>query len=136
MKKLIAIASILLVQILAVQSAWAYLLPISGYSAGANLFINTDTIVRNPPIVTLTYVVSFDEAQSYGSTTYLSKATEVRLDCSAMTIFAIAETYYSKPNLHGRKLGRFPLSGQESTYPEPDSWVSNLVKTGCMPRRY
>ena len=136
MKKLLVVSFVLMTQILAVQPVWAYLLPISGYPTGGSLFINTDTIVRNPPKVTLTYVVSFDQAQRYGSTTYLSKATEVSLDCNAMTILAIADTYYSETNQHGRVLGRFPLGGQESTFPEPDSWVANLVKTGCLPRRY
>ncbi len=136
MKKLLAFGVSLLAQLLLVQSAWAYLLPVSGYTDEGNLYIDTNTIIRTPPTVTFTYVESFNQCKSYGAISYLSKATNIRLDCNAKRLFALSESYYSGPNLHGKLLGNFQLNDQFGSSPSGDNWPANLLKIGCMPRRY
>ena len=136
MKKFLAIALLMTLQVGQIQSAWAYLLPVSGYPDGASLYIDTDTIVRAPPTVNLSYVVSFDQPQSYGSATYLSKATAVKIDCTSKLIFAVTATYYSEANLQGKMLGKYPLNDISGNLPAEGSWDANLVRLGCLPRRY
>ena len=136
MKNLLAFGSSLLAQLFLSQTVWAYLLPVSGYTNDGSLYIDTNTIVRTPPTVTLTYVESFDQVKRYGSISYLSKATNIRLDCNAKRLFALSESYYSEPNLQGNILGNFPLNDQFGSSPSGDNWPANLLKLGCLPRRY
>ena len=136
MKRFWAIALLMIFQLGQIQSAWAYLLPVSGYPDGASLYIDTDTIVRTPPTVNLSYVISFEKPQSYGSATYLSKATAVKIDCTSKLIFALTTTYYSEANLQGKILGKYPLNDTSGNLPVEGSWGGNLVQLGCLPRRY
>jgi len=71
-----------------------------------------------------------------GSTTYLSKATSVKIDCTSKLIFALATTYYSEQNLQGKMLGKYPLNDTSGNLPVGGSWGANLVNLGCLPRRY
>ena len=134
MKKLFAAFCILNIQLLCVQPACAYLLPVPAYSADGSLYLETDSIIRNGSSVGLTFVESFNQPRSYGSLSYLSKASDILLDCSAGRIFAVAERFYSDSNLQGSILGSFPLYDQFGSTPVVDSWSANLLNLGCATR--
>jgi hypothetical protein len=136
MKKFPAFSFLLVVLLVQTQLSWAYLLPVAGYQDGAHLYIDTDTIVRNPPLVNLSYVVSFDQPQSYGAIDYSSSATAIKIDCNNKMIFAISVVYYSDINLQGEMLGRYLLNDSSGNLPVDGSWDRNLANIACLPRRY
>jgi hypothetical protein len=134
MKKIFAVSCILGIQLLCMQPACAYLLPVPAYSAEGSLYLETDSIVRKGSSVALTFIESFNQPKSYGSLSYLSKATDIILDCSAGRIFAVAERFYSDPNLQGSILGNFALYDQFGSTPVADSWNAYLLNMGCATR--
>lgn len=136
MKSLFAAIVVVISQLLSAQLAYAYLLPVSGYEDEGRLYIDTDSIQRGGRYVTLSYVESFNQPKSYGSLSYLSKATNIRLDCAGKRVFALGESFYSEPNLSGRMLGQFALNDQTGSVVEDGSWVAEILRLGCSPRRY
>ena len=131
MQRLFAILFFLITQVVFAQTAWAYLMPVAGYGAEGSLYLETDSIVRNGPSVTLTFIESLNQPRRYGSSSYLSKATDIRLDCSTRRLFALAERFYSEANLQGVMLGGFPLNDPFGSSPVDGSWDANLLKLGC-----
>ncbi|OWF65513.1 hypothetical protein B6A14_06875 [Polynucleobacter hirudinilacicola] len=131
MNKILAGLLILIYQVLGIQNAHAYLQAVPGYVGDGSLYLETYSIVRNGSSASLMYVENFNQPQAYGSKTYLSKATEVRLDCSGKRIFALAEAFYSQADLQGSLLGRFPLRDEFGSTPAPGSWNDNLLNLGC-----
>lgn len=136
MQRIFKILFILVAHLAFTTQSWAYLLPVAGYGDEGSLYLETDSIVRNGRTVTLTFVESFNQARDYGSSSYLSKATDIRLDCSNGRLFALAEHFYSEANLQGNMLGAFPLYDQFGSTPVEGSWDANLLNLGCAPRRY
>ena len=136
MQRLLKILFILITQVASIGLSWAYLLPVTGYGDEGSLYLETDSIVRNGPTVTLTFVESFNQPRQFGSSSYLSKATDIRLDCANGRLFARAERFYSEANLQGNMLGAFPLYDQFGSTPVEGSWDANLLNLGCAPRSY
>ena len=131
MNKILAGLFILVIQVLGVQTAHAYLQPVPGYVGDGSLFLETASVVRNGNNVTLIYVENFNQAQAYSSKTYWSKATEIGLDCTNNRVFAIGEGFYSQPGMQGTMVGRFPLRDEFGSTPAPGSWNANLLNIGC-----
>jgi hypothetical protein len=136
MQRLFKAPFILITQLAFIQLSWAYLQPVAGYGDEGSLYLETDSIVRNGPTVTLTFVENFNQARDYGSSYYLSKATDIRLDCANSRLFALAERFYSEANLQGSMLEAFPLYDQFGSTPVGGSWDANLLNLGCASRRY
>ena len=131
MQRIFVILFFLMTQVVFAQTAWAYLMPVAGYGAEGSLYLETDSIVRNGPSVTLTFIESLNQPRRYGYSSYLSKATDIRLDCSTRRLFALAERFYSETNLQGVMLGGFPLNDPFGSSPVDGSWDANLLKLGC-----
>ena len=134
MKNRLVLTLLLIAQLANVQMASAYLRPVDGYVGDGSLFLETDSIVRKGSSVSLVYVENFDQPQAYGSRTYSSKATTIRLDCLNRRIFAVAESFYSDASLQGTLLGRYPLQDEFGSTPEEGSWNYNLLNLGCAPK--
>ena len=112
-------------------SLFAYPLPISRFQADGSLYVESSSIVRANNSVRLTYVENFEQAQAYGSGTYMSKATQIRIDCAARLVYEISESFYTGADLGGVFLGRYPKNDVDGQYAEHGSWVSEVVKVGC-----
>ena len=109
----------------------AYPLPVTRYGDEGSLYIESSSIVRMNSFIRMTYVINFWQPQSFGSHTYLSKATTVRVDCKNRRVFALSNSFYSQQNMGGDFLGKFPQDDIDGQYAEPGSWVANMVKVGC-----
>ena len=131
MNKILAGLLILFLQVVGMQSTYAFLQQVPDYVGDGSLFVEADSIVRNGNSVTLVYVENFDQPQAYGALTYRSKATQIRISCTDKRVFALKESFYSQKNMHGDLLGRFPLNDAFGSTPENDSWDFNLVNIGC-----
>lgn len=131
MNKILAGLFILIYQLVGIQTAHAFLQSVPGYVGDGSLFVETDSIIRNGNSATLIFVESFNQPQAYGSKTYLSKATEIRVDCTDKRVFALGEGFYSQPGMQGVLLGRFPLRDEFGSTPAEGSWNFNLIKLGC-----
>lgn len=131
MKKILVTLAMLAVQVSSMQSAYAFLQSVPGYVGDGALFVETDSIVKNGPIVNLIYVENFNQPQAYSSQSYLSKATDVRIDCTDKRIYARAEAFFSDINLQGDFLGKYYLRDEFGQTPAAGSWNFNLIKIGC-----
>ncbi len=131
MKKTLVGLCILIYQLVGIQTAYAFLQPVPGYVGDGSLYVETDSILRNGNSATLIFVENFNQTQAYGSKTYLSKATEIRVDCTDKRVFALGEGFYSQASMQGVLLGRFPLRDEFGSTPAEGSWNFNLIKIGC-----
>ncbi len=113
------------------NTLFAYPLSVSRYGDEGSLYIESTSIVRMNSFIRMTYVINFWQPQSFGSRTYLSKATTVRVDCKNRRVFGLSNSFYSEQDLGGDFLGKFPLDDTDGQHAEPGSWVSSMVKTGC-----
>ena len=131
MKQIWAGFCVLAFQVAGMQCAHAYLQSVPDYVGDGSLFVETESIVRTGNFATLTYVENFAQEQAYGSNTYWSKATDIRINCVSKRVFALGEGFYSRPSMRGMLLGKFPLQDEFGTAPEAGSWNFNLIKIGC-----
>ena len=115
-------------------SSYAYPIPITRFEDEGSLYVESSSILRNGRFTKLTYVEDFSQPRSYGEISYLSKATDIRIDCPARRIYALTEYYYSEPSASGRLLGKFSMYDQFGSNAERGSWVSEVVHLGCDPR--
>ena len=122
---------VLLVTSLVSGSLLAYPLPISRFQADGSLYIESSSIVRNQNFVRLMYIENFAQEQPFGSGAYLSKATQVRIDCSNRLVYGISESFYTQADLAGALLGKRPIDDLDGQYAEHGSWVSEVVRVGC-----
>ena len=113
------------------SSLLAYPLPISRFESDGSLYVESASIVRDKSFTRLTYVENFAQAQFYGSSTYLSKATQVRIDCKNRLVYSVSDAFYSEADLAGILLGKYPKYDQDGQYAEHGSWVSEVVRVGC-----
>lgn len=133
MKK-IAIRFLLYLGILSPVLVSAYQIPVTRFEEEGSLYINSYSIVQKKRYTSLTYVENYTQPQNYGENSYLSKATDIRIDCPNRRVFAIKEYYYSELDRSGKLLGVFPLNDQFGSYAEHGSWVSQVVNIGCASR--
>jgi hypothetical protein len=122
---------LLLLELLSPLLALAYQIPVTRFEEEGFLYIDSYSIVQKKRFTKLTYVENFTQAQNYGEKWYLSKATDIRIDCPNRRVFAIKEYYYSDQDRGGKLLGVFPLNDQFGSYAEHGSWVSQVVSIGC-----
>ena len=110
---------------------YAYPLQINRFENEGSLYVESSSIVNHGRYATLSYVENFSQPRSYGELTYLSKATDIRIDCPSRRVFSLTQYFYSKPDRSGRLLGMFPLDDEFGSYAEHGSWVSEVVRVGC-----
>ena len=112
----------------------AYPISITRFENEGSLYVESTSILRNGRFTKLTYVEDFGQPRSYGEISYISKATDIRIDCPARRIYALTEYYYSQPSASGRLLGKFSMDDQFGSNAERGRWVSEIVHIGCDPR--
>ena len=122
---------VLLITSLVSSTLLAYPLPISRFQADGSLYVESSSIVRNKNFVRLMYVENFAQEHPFGSGTYLSKSTQVRIDCSNRLVYGISESFYTQADLAGSLLGKRPIDDVDGQYAEHGSWVSEVVRVGC-----
>ena len=125
---------LLLLELLSPVLTLAYQIPVTRFEEEGYLYIDSYSIVQKKRFTRLTYVENFTQAQNYGEKSYLSKATDIRIDCPNRRVFAIKEYYYSDQDRGGKLLGAYPLNDQFGSYAEHGSWVSQVVAVGCKAR--
>lgn len=113
------------------NALFAYPLQVARFGDEGSLYVESSSIVRMGSFIRMTYVINYWQPQSFGSHTYLSKATTVRVDCKNRRVFALSNSFYSQQDLDGDFLGKFPQDDVDGQYAEPGSWVANMVKVGC-----
>jgi hypothetical protein len=113
---------------------YAYPITISRFEDEGVLYIESSSIKKKKRFVSLTYVEDFKQPRNFGEHSYLSKATDIRIDCQNRRVFAINQYYYSGQDRGGRLLGTYSLNDQFGSYAEHGSWVSQVVNIGCAPR--
>jgi hypothetical protein len=133
MKK-ITIRLLLFLGVLSPVLVSAYQIPVNRFEEEGSLYIDSYSIVQKKRYTSLTYVENYTQPQNYGEKSYLSKATDIRIDCPNRRVFAIKEYYYPAPDRDGKLLGAFPLNDQFGSYAEHGSWVSQVVNIGCASR--
>lgn len=129
-----AIQILLFLEFLSPVMAFAYPIPVTRFEEEGSLYVDSNSINQQKRFTSLTYVENFTQPRSYGESLYLSKATDIRIDCPTRRVYAIKEYYYTEPDRDGRLLGAFPLNDQFGSYAEHGSWVSQVVKIGCAAR--
>lgn len=127
----ILILLMVLLELFAPTLIYSYPLPINRFENEGSLYVESSSIVSSGRYATLTYIENFNQPRNYGELTYLSKATDIRIDCPSRRVFGMTEYYYSRPDRSGRLLGAFPLGDEFGSYAERGSWVSEVVRVGC-----
>lgn len=131
MKTIITFLFVFLIDLLAPVLVYAFPIPIARFEDEGSLYVESYSIINKGGYVKLTYVENFTQPRSYGEHVYLSKATDVRIDCSNRRVFALKEYYYSNQDRFGKLMGAYALSDQFGIYAEHGSWVSQVVNIGC-----
>uniref|UniRef100_B1XUD7 Surface-adhesin protein E-like domain-containing protein n=1 Tax=Polynucleobacter necessarius subsp. necessarius (strain STIR1) TaxID=452638 RepID=B1XUD7_POLNS len=114
--------------------AYSYPLPIIRFEDEGSLYVESTSIVKNARYTSLTYVENFNQPRNFGELPYLSKATDVRIDCPSRRVFGLREYYYEGADRTGRLLGKFSMDDQYGADATRGSWVSEMVHLGCDPR--
>ena len=131
MKKITILLLFLFANFYPISTIMAYPLPISRFEEGGSLYVETNSIIKKGRFVKLKYFENYSQPVPYGELVYRSKATQVRIDCSARRVFGLSESYYLGRNLSGRMLGTFALNDEFGSNAEHGSWVSEMVNLGC-----
>lgn len=113
------------------SSLLAYPLPVTRFQDDGSLYIESSSIVRDRNFVKLVLVENFAQAQPYGPGVYISKATQVRIDCPNRRVYEVSEAFYTQLDLAGSLLGKRPKNDGDGQYAEHGSWVSEVVRVGC-----
>lgn len=129
-----AIQLLLLIELLSPVLTFAYSIPVTRFEEEGSLYVDSNSIRQGNRFTSLTYVENFTQPRSYGESLYLSKATDIRIDCPNRRVFALKEYYYTEPDRDGKLLGAYPLNDEFGSYAEHGSWVSQVVKIGCTPQ--
>jgi hypothetical protein len=111
--------------------ALSYPIEVSHFETEGHLYVESSSIKKNQNFVNLTYFENFIQPRQYGSRTYTSKSTYVRINCTDQVIYPFSESCYSKADLSGNLLIQLPIDDMYGSYVEPGSWVADVVKIGC-----
>lgn len=130
-KKFISVLLISLLDLITPYLAYAYPIPVTRFEDEGSVYVESSSIIPEGRYIKLTYVENFTQPRNYGENKYLSKATDIRIDCPNRGVFALKEYYYSDPDRSGNLMGAYVLSDPSGSYAEHGSWVSQIVAIGC-----
>ncbi len=131
MKKFHCVLLAIFLEMIAPVLVYAYPIPITRFEDEGTLYVESSSIVHKGRYAKLTYVENFTQPRNYGEHVYLSKATDIRIDCPNRRVFALKEYYYSDADRSGRLMGAYALDDPFGSYAEHGSWVSQIVNIGC-----
>lgn len=116
------------------QTVFSYPIVISRFESEGQIYVDSTSIVTDGNFSTLTYIENFNLTREYGNLTYNSKLTVIRINCSAKMIYLVSESYYQDADASGSLLVKVPANDLNGSYATPGSWVSDIVRVGCVLR--